>query len=515
MRPAPRWALRVALALVPLAACVAADASAPAGEPAMKIDDPAVPTCRPLPAPPAVRARRHPRGTVLARPRPLADGAVTSDWPNFLGPTHNAVSPETKLLKDFTSAPGEEARPRLLWQVTKGPGYAAPSVAGERVVLFHRVGNEEVVECLHAERGDLYWQHGYPTTYRDRFGYNGGPRATPAIAAGRVFTYGAQGKLHCLDLRTGHLYWKRDVAREFDIRASFFGAGCSPLVADGLVVLNIGARRGPSVVAFDAKTGRLAWGAERTWGAGYASCVPATIHGRRVVFVFAGGWSDPPTGGLICLDPRTGRTHFRFPFRSERVASVNASSPVVVGDLVFVSSIYAFGGALLRVGRDLRHTVAYHTRDYASHWMTPIARDGYLYGFSDAEVVCMDVKTGKEVWRHRPPQELPPGARVKRPAGPARLGRASMIGADGAFLCLGEYGDLCWLDLSTDGMKITARAKLFHARQTWTCPVLSRGLLYVCQNEPDRAARKVTRVLCYDLRGGALPEEGGGRSARR
>ena len=465
-----------------------------AGRPPLRLDDPAVPKVRrPTSRPAVAEPGPHWRLKVFSRPRPLAHGAVTSDWPTFLGPTHNAVSPETKLLKDFTS------RPTMVWRMIRGEGFSAPTVVGDRVVLHHRIGNEEIVECLHAERGSVYWQFRYPTTYVDRFGYNGGPRATPAVAGGRVYTCGAQSQLHCLDLRTGHVYWKRDVAKEFKVRPSFFGATASPVVEGGLVILNIGGGAGPAVAAFDARTGRLVWGAEEQWAAGYASPVPATIHGKRVVFVFAGGWSEPPVGGLICLDPRTGTTHFRFPWRSRRIASVNASSPVVVGDTVFISSIYDIGGALLRVGADLKHTVLARTKEYASHWMTPIARGGYLYGFADATLVCMDLKTGKEVWSAKPTWDSPAGADGERRKG--NLGRASLLWADGAFLCLGGWGDLCWMHLSPKGMKIITRTKLFHARHTWVCPVVSRGLLYVCQIHPDRRTGQPPRLICYDLRG--------------
>lgn len=467
----------------------------------LKIADPAPPKVhRPTSQPAAAPASAHRRVQAFGRPSPLAAGAVTSDWPTFLGPTHNAVSPETKLLRDFTAPSAEASRPAVVWQMLKGEGYSSPVVAGERVVLFHRLRNEEVVDCLHAERATPVWQFRYPTVYRDRFNYNGGPRSTPAVADGRVFTYGAESKLHCLDLRTGGVLWKRDLAKEFDLRTSYFGAGSSPLVEGGLVILNLGVKNGPSVVAFDAATGRLVWGAETQWGAGYASPVPATVHGKPVVFVFAGGESDPPTGGLLCLDPRTGTTHFRFPFRSPRLASANASSPVVTGETVFISSYYYFGGAMLRVGPDLTHTVAFGTRRFGSHWMTPIVRRGHLYGYSNSTLSCLDLKTGEELWSATPPQQLPPDRDGRRREG--GMGRASMLWADGAFLALGEYGDLRWMELSPKGVKVLAEAKLFHAPQTWTCPVLSRGLLYICQNAPDMRTRHPPRLLCYDLRGG-------------
>ena len=198
---------------------------------------------------------------------------------------------------------------RSLWEMRKGEGFASPVIVGERLVLFHRVGTEEVIDCVHAGDGRRFWQVRYPTSYKDRYGYNPGPRASPAIAGGRVFTFGAEGRLHCIDLASGRINWRRDLHAEFGIRQNFFGVGASPLVLGDRVILQIGAPGGPGVAAFDVATGRLLWGAETEWGASYASPVPATLHGRERVLVFAGGESRPPTGGLLCLDPEIGRAH--------------------------------------------------------------------------------------------------------------------------------------------------------------------------------------------------------------
>ena len=165
----------------------------------------------------------------------------------------------------------------MLWQKTTGPGYAAPAIVGKRLVMLHRVAGEEVVECLNAETGRRFWKFSYPTNYTDRFSYNGGPRASPVIAGGRVYTFGSQSKLHCFDLAGGEVIWKRDLAKDFRLRSNYFGAGCSPLIEGGLLILNIGVAGGPSVAAFDAKTGKLVWGAEKVWGASYASPVPAKV----------------------------------------------------------------------------------------------------------------------------------------------------------------------------------------------------------------------------------------------
>src|SRR5688500_12526397 len=124
--------------------------------------------------------------TFHAAPKPLPAGAITQDWPQFLGPDHNNVSRETKLLDAF-----DAKGPPRVWEYEKGGGYAAPVVVGERLVLFHRVGDEEVVDCLQTTTGRRYWRYAYPTSYQDRYGYSDGPRGTPAISAelDSVFTY--------------------------------------------------------------------------------------------------------------------------------------------------------------------------------------------------------------------------------------------------------------------------------------------------------------------------------------
>ncbi|MQA29948.1 MAG: hypothetical protein GEU82_08935, partial [Luteitalea sp.] len=124
---------------------------------------------------------------VLAKPGPLARDAVTDDWTAFLGPTHNATSTETRLSRTLP--------PPLIWQFTKGTGYASPAIAGLRLVILHRLGGEEIVECLHAETGAAHWQFRYPTDFEDRYGYNNGPRSSPVIDAARVYSAGAQGQL--------------------------------------------------------------------------------------------------------------------------------------------------------------------------------------------------------------------------------------------------------------------------------------------------------------------------------
>lgn len=436
-----------------------------------------------------------------AKPKPLAPGAVAVDWRSFLGPAHNGKSPETKLLHDWPTG-----GPKLLWEMRKGTGYSSPAIAGAYLVYMHRQGNEERVECLHPETGEKYWDFAYPTQFEDRYGYNNGPRASPVIDGDRVYTYGAEGKLHCLRLQSGQVLWKHEMAAEFKVPQDFFGTATTPLLEGDRLIVNIGAPGGPTVAAFDKTTGKLVWGAGKEWGPSYASPVPATVQGKRRVFVFAGGESKPPAGGLLSIDPANGAVDFSFPWRSKSYESVNAASPVVAGNQVFVSASYKTGGALLSIGADLKPTVAWTSAEIGTHFNTAIEKDGYLYAFDgrnepDASLVCVELKTGKVMWRVNP--EWDETFAADGAVRTQRLGtfRGTLLEVDGKFLCLGELGHLLWLDLTPQGYKELKRAWIFAARETWSSPVLSHGLLYISQHTRDALHGVGPRLLCYDLRG--------------
>ena len=431
------------------------------------------------------------------KPKPLGAGAVSDDWRSFLGPSHNAVSTETPLARVLP--------PPLVWEMPKGTGYASPAAAGTHLVFVHRLGDEEIVECVHPETGARQWQFRFGTEFEDRYGYNNGPRASPVVDADRVFTVGAEGKLHCLDLATGALRWKRDLRAEYKVPQDFFGTASTPLVEGEVLIVNVGAPGGPCVIGLDKTTGRERWRAGHEWGPSYASPVPAVMHGQRRVFVFAGGESDPPAGGLMSIDPANGRVDFVFPWRSRTRESVNASCPVVFDNKVFISASYRTGSALVEVRPDFTHRVIWTTQEFALHFNTAVHRDGYLYGFdgrneSDASLACVDAATGKVVWRDTPEwtETFEAGGERRQ----QRLGtyRGTLLAVDGRFLCLGELGHLLWMDLTPKGYKEVARAWLFAARESWALPVLSRGLLYVVQNTRDALSGTPPRLVCYDLR---------------
>jgi outer membrane protein assembly factor BamB len=437
-----------------------------------------------------------------AAPKPLAVGATIQNWPGILGPDRNGTSKETPLVAQFP-----KPSPSIVWEIPKGEGYATPTVIGERVILFHRMGSEDVVDCLQAETGKRFWHFTYPTTYKDDWGFNGGPRCQPVTDGESVFTLSAEGKLHSIDLLTGHVRWKRDLIPEFKLEKNFFGFGATPLLEGGLIILQLGADKGPTVAAFDKNTGKLAWGAGKDWSAGYAAPVVATINGLRCVFVFAGGKSSPPDGGLMGIDAANGKVLFTHPYRSRQRLSVNGSMPVVLGNRVLISECYGEGGTMLEIDAKWALKVVWHNPSFGTHFMTAVEKGGYLYGIDghgprNAPLVCVDAKDGKEMWRHEPEWT----DKVKTMTGMSELrlgpGLASLMQVDGRCLMPSEYGHLAWLDLNPKGYKELDRTMLFAAPESWGMPALSKGLLYLNQNNQGIDGSPA-RLLCIDLRGAA------------
>lgn len=422
-----------------------------------------------------------------------APGAERADWPRALGPAHNCTTPESGLLKQLPPA-----GPPVLWEMPLGSGFGGPAISGGRLVVFHRVDGSEIIECRDAATGAVQWRHDYSAPYEPRYGGSSGPRTSPVIADGRVFTFGISGRLHCMDLATGKVVWSKDCAKEFAMKAAFFGYGSTPLVLGARVIVQVGGEIGGgpvNSVALDAATGKLLWAAHHEWGASYASSVPAVIHGRECVLIFAGGKSRPATGGLLIVDAADGKVLASAAHRADIAESVNASSPVLLSGgkdapaRVFVSEAYTAGGLCVEIARDFSARAAWRAPGLGLYWMTPVVRDGAVLGFSGlndrgAELVCHDIATGKELWRD---------------ALGSTFGRGSLLVTGDGVLCLGEFGDLAWLEVSRTGADVLSKCRLFEAPETWTLPALSGGLLYVQQNEPGRAGTK-PRLICLDLR---------------
>jgi outer membrane protein assembly factor BamB len=468
------------------------------------------------------------RLTFHAAPKPLSKAAKTSDWPRVLGPSDDAISPETTLLKKL--AAGE---PKAVWEVAMGEGYNSPAISGEHCVIFHALEGKETIECLHRETGKRFWLHDYAVNYQDRYGFSNGPRGSPVIADGIVVTFGVTAEMRALDLKTGKLLWKHDLKTEMHVPQDFFGAGGTPLILEGRVIVNVGGKKGPiddseglrdrkerlaeagvSVAAFDLKSGDIVWKVEDAWGASYASPIPAKLHGQTKVLVYAGGESDPATGGLMCIDPKSGKLHSKFAWRDDEYIQAIGTSPVVIPEKnrAFITTAYPkgrpLGGVMVEYDADFQPKEVWKSTKLGVHWMNPVYHDGHLYAIDGetepkSRLVCVNADTGAEVWEQKIEWEDAEFSKQTGRTNPVRLSilRASLLKVDGAFLCLGEIGSLHWLDLSPAGAKVLAQAQPFYALNTWSLPALSHGLLYVRQQTKDLMQKTGERIICLDLRG--------------
>lgn len=439
------------------------------------------------------------------------------DWPFFLGPRHNGISGETGLLDKFPT----NGVPTL-WAKNIGTGYGAPSVLGDSLVLHHRLEDREIVECLNANTGESKWKYDYPSQFQDPYGYNNGPRSSPVLTAERCYTFGAEGKLVCLDTKTGKLIWQRDTAKDWSIPEAFFGVGSTPLLADGKLFVIIGGQTNAGVVALDPQSGKtlwenvgatnwtgvttIGWQAERPYEwtgvekqASYSSPVLATIHGKKHLFCLM-------RQGLVSLNPDTGAVNFSRWFQSFMNDSVNAMCPVVQNDQVLISAAYfRVGAVLLRVkpdGKSFEEVWRIPQSPFKrtevpvleTHWVTPILHDGYLYAFSgrnepDATFRCVEFKTGKlmwtrdERWRGHPPH----GVKAQPPV----FGRGSSILADGKIIALGEGGLLGLFKPNANELEEVSRWQVPQLHfPCWAAPILSRKKLYL---------RSEDALVCLDF----------------
>jgi outer membrane protein assembly factor BamB len=430
------------------------------------------------------------------------------DWPGFLGPRGNGVSAETGLVDRWP-----EGGPPVLWKKEVGEGYSAPSVRGDRLVFFHRVGDEEVVECLHAASGKTLWRHAYATKFADPYGYNGGPRCSAVLSERRCFTFGAEGRLTCLDLATGDEVWQRDTRQDFDVPQAFFGVGASPVLHGEKLIAMIGGHPRAGVVAFDAATGKTVWESVGPADfpdppvriqrdrppvklASYSSPLVASIHGQDHLLSLM-------RPGLVSLDPSTGKHRFSVWFRSHLHDSVNAARPVVIGDRIFLSAAYDTGAILLDVARDgLSTTVAWQDQDaMQTHWSTAIEHRGHLYGFSgrnepDSEMRCIRVANGTVAWRF---PDADPGQPVADD-GRIPFGRGSAILVENRLIVMGERGTLALVAADPERFHEISRfqpAEFGHP--CWTAPVLSQGRLFVTGARQAGLAGYEYHLICYDL----------------
>jgi outer membrane protein assembly factor BamB len=451
---------------------------------------------------------------------PPSNGPSKEDWPAFLGPSGTGLTVDAGLADHWP-----KGGPPIVWSKQIGTGYSAPSVKAGKLVVHHRQRNDSIVECLRAGTGERIWKLEYESTFTDPYGFNNGPRCTPLLTDKYCYTFGAEGRLLCVELETGKQVWVHDVANDFSVPQHFFGTGCTPIIEGDLLIVLVGGQPEAGVVAFRATTGEIVWQAvgKSTWdgietdlpnqpkytwtgeemSVSYSSPIAATIHGKRQILCLM-------RQGLASVDPNNGHVNFRYWFCPRDYESVTAARPVVIEDKVFISAAYRLGSALLEVNPACDGVkVLWRDRtNLLAHWSTPIYRDGFIYGFSgrhesEGELRCLDLATGKVVWSTQGyaretgqfSMNRRTGEIVNRATGEVvpfpYFGRGSVTQVGDRFLVLGERGTLALAQLSPKGYKELARASFKDITYpVWPSPVVAGTKTYL---------RDENTVLCLDL----------------
>jgi outer membrane protein assembly factor BamB len=403
---------------------------------------------------------------------------IAGEWPQILGPERNGHARDESIVESFPAG-----GPPILWERETGSGLAGLAVAADTAVLFHRIDDQEVIEALDPVTGKPRWKQGFPVEYVPTFTDDNGPRCVPIIHQGRVYVFGVRGGLRCLDLQTGETVWSQETHRDFGAPEGYFGAGSTPIVEGDRLLVNVGAPRGRAgVIAFDLASGHMLWKAVEDH-ASYSSPVAATIDGvRHVIFV--------TRLKTLSIDPANGQVRFEFPF-GQRGPTVNGASPVVVNGHLFVTAHYGVGAVYAKIGRSSADRVWASDEVISSHYATPIAIDGRLYGLHGQERV-----TASEL-RCVDPKPMAVSSNASRTTRDFLIhwsrrdfGYGSLIAADGKLLALLTTGDLVLVQPSPDGYRELGRANLFDTT-TRALPALANGRLY---------ARDQQSLKCIDLR---------------
>jgi outer membrane protein assembly factor BamB len=394
---------------------------------------------------------------------PSAVASAKGDWPQILGPNRNGIYTGPEIVPSFP-----RTGPPPLWKRDVGAGFAGPSVVGDRLILFHRVNNRETVEAMDANSGKTIWTFDYPTSYRDDFGFDEGPRAPAVIAGGRVFTHGADGLLHGIDLSSGKMLWSVDTRKVFDAPKGYFGVASSPVVDDARVLVNVGGTKG-GVVAFDAASGKTLWTATSDEPS-YSAPIVADIGGQHTGVFFT-------RTGLVAVDPATGKVLYQYRWRARQAASVNAATPIVTGDRIFLSASYGTGAVLLQVANNSVKPIWSGDESMSNHYSTSVLKDGYLYGFDGRQefgqtLRCVELATGKVMWNVD------------------GFGAGTLLIAGDALVIMRESGELALAPASPKAFRFNARAQLLKG-VVRAYPALANGRYYV-RNEHQLSAFDLT-----------------------
>jgi len=422
------------------------------------------------PAPPAAKAPKKAEGKAhhapaapAPGPPPAPSGTTGADWPGFRGPARDSVIRGVRIATDWSASPPVE-----LWRRAIGPGWSSFAVHGDLVYTQEQRGDQELVSCYRLQTGEPVWRHSDPIRFWESEG-GAGPRATPSLSDGRVYTFGATGILNALDAGNGALVWSRNAAADTGVETPDWGFAGSPVVVGDVVIVAASGR----LAGYDAATGQQRWLGPKG-GAGYSSPHLATIDGVAQVLLLRGARSTsvaPADGTLL------------WEHKAQPAVSILQPALTVDGD-VLVASGGEMGGSGIR-----RLAVAHGPAGWTveERWMSKglkpyfndfVVHNGHAFGFDGSILSCIDLKDGTRKWK---------GGRYGH-------GQLVVLAEQDLLLVLSEQGELALVKSTPDGFTELARVPAIKGK-SWSHPVLVGDVVLVRNGQEMAAFRLRTAAV--------------------
>jgi outer membrane protein assembly factor BamB len=414
------------------------------------------------------------------------------DWPQWMGPKRDGVWSETGILDTFP-----KDGPKILWRAKVSGGYGGPSVANGKVYVMDfvtdadnkgeiyerpKISGQERVLCFSADKGELVWEHKYDCNYAISF--PNGPRVTPTVVDGKVYTVGAEGNLFCLDAEKGKVIWSKEFKKDYTAKTPIWGFCGHPLVV-GKTVYVITGGDGACVVAFDKDNGKEMWKALTAEEPGY-SC-PTLIEAGGVKQLLI--WHATSVNSL---NPDTGEKYWTVPLKCEYKMSI--MSPRQLGDFLFVGGIYD-QSVLLKLAKDKPAVTEVwrgkKTTSIGPVSMTPFLVDGHIYGVhQQGQLTAVKMETGERLWDTTDPV-------TGKGSKPLDSATAFIIKNGDRYFLFNELGELVIAKLSPKGYEEVSRAKVieqtnlaFNRSVVWSHPAFANKCAYI---------RNDKEIICVSL----------------
>jgi len=383
----------------------------------------------------------------------------SSGWSKFRGPDGNGISKETGLLKEWP-----ENGPKEIWRKPIGTGFSGMNCSENKLYTMDSNNSAEFLLCLNPENGEEIWRTEIDSLFKNSFG--DGPRATPTIDGKTVYAISSWGKLVAANKSDGKIQWQVDLKDKFDMQELqyWWGFSMSPFIDGDMLLLQVGGSDNKSIVALNKNNGETIWTTHSDVQA-YSTPTAIDFNGARQFIVVSGNH-------VVSVSP-DGSENWKYPWEG---SIIKVAKPIFIPpDKIFVSAAYDIGAVLLKMkpGSDSTEvSEVWKSKVMSNHFNSSVLIGGFLYGFDNGTLKCVKAESGEQTWAKR------------------RLGKGSLIYADGNLIVLGERGQLVLLEANSDEYIEKGRTQVLKGK-TWTSPTLDNGKLYL---------RHQKEIVCLDLK---------------